>query len=401
MSKNTILILTSSFPRWSDDSDPPFVYELARRMQDRYNIVVLAPHCEGALEYERFDGLSVYRFRYAFLKFQQLAYYGGILNNLKRKPWLYLIVPFFILFQTIAAIRLHRRYRPIIIHAHWIIPQGVVAALACMLLKNRPRLMITAHGGDVYGLQGPLMKHLRRLVIDQTDICTVVSQTMQRDVLRQLAKPARIEVVPMGVDLKKCFIPIQGDHRKKQLLFAGRLVAKKGVDYLLRAVPRIWKAHPDVNLLVIGEGPEKDRLVNLARDLQIDQCVEFRGGVPNYQLPKYYQLSPIVIFPSVVDAQGDREGFGLVLVEALGCACAVVISDLPAMQDIVMDHMTGIVVPQRDPEAIAENVIALLNHPERAQELGRAGRRYVLERFDWDRIARRYKELIFSIVSAN
>jgi glycosyltransferase involved in cell wall biosynthesis len=396
MQKKTLLIVTSSFPRWPNDTDPPFVYELARRITGPFKIIVLAPHCEGARAFERLDGLDVYRFRYFFPKFQQLAYYGGILNNLRRKPWLYAVVPFFIFFQLSATLRLICKYRPAVIHAHWIIPQGLIAAIACRLTKHRPRLICTAHGGDVYGLKGPMMRCLRRFILSRASLCTVVSEAMRHEVLRQLEKPVRIAVVPMGVDLKQRFIPGRIRRHEKQLLFAGRLVAKKGVEFLLQAMPRIRQAHPDVSLLIVGHGPEKDRLANMTRELQIDARVEFRGGVPNDELPRYYQSSSIVIFPSVVDPQGDREGFGLVLVEALGCACAAVISDLPAMRDIVTDGRTGVIVPQKDPKAIAEQVIELLDQPRRARELGRAGRQYVLERFDWDRIAQRYEELMAS-----
>ena len=396
MQKKTILIVTSSFPRWPNDTDPPFVYDLARRITGSYNIVVLAPHCEGARRFERLDEMDVYRFRYGFPQFQQLAYYGGILNNLRRKPWLYAIVPLFLFFQFTATLKLIRKYRPTVIHAHWIIPQGLIAALACRLSHFPPRLMCTAHGGDVYGLKGTMMRRLRRFVLSRASLCTVVSEAMRDDVVRQLNRPTRIEVVPMGVDLKQRFTPDDRRRREKQLLFAGRLVTKKGVEYLIEAMPLIRQAHADVSLMIVGHGPEKDRLKKLTRALQIDDCIDFRGGVPNDRLPKYYQASSIVIFPSVVDAQGDREGFGLVLVEALGCACAAVISDLPAMRDIVTDGLTGIIVPQKNPEAIAAKVIDLLNQPQRARELGRAGRQYVLQRYDWDRIAKRYGKLIDS-----
>jgi glycosyltransferase involved in cell wall biosynthesis len=78
----------------------------------------------------------------------------------------------------------------------------------------------------------------------------------------------------------------------------------------------------------------------------------------------------------------------------LGCACAAVISDLPAMRDIVTNGLTGMVVPQKNPGALAKKVIELLDHPERARKLALAGRQFVLERFDWNQIARRYQELI-------
>ena len=96
-------------------------------------------------------------------------------------------------------------------------------------------------------------------------------------------------------------------------------------------------AHPEAALTIIGEGPEKNSLLRKVSELRIDDQVTFKGAIENSSLPGFYQDADIVVFPSVVANDGDREGFGLVLVEAMGCACAAVVSDLPAMRDIVED----------------------------------------------------------------
>jgi glycosyltransferase involved in cell wall biosynthesis len=123
------------------------------------------------------------------------------------------------------------------------------------------------------------------------------------------------------------------------------------------------------------------------------------GPVFNEDLPSYYQTSNIVIFPSVIAADGDREGFGLVLVEALGCECALVVSDLPAMQDIIVDGKTALVVPQKDVKRLAERVNELIDNAALRTSLGKAGREFVLEHFDLDRIAEKYIDLIESTKS--
>ena len=129
----------------------------------------------------------------------------------------------------------------------------------------------------------------------------------------------------------------------------------------------------------------------------INANVRFLGAVKNERLPALYQTSGVLVFPSVIADDGDREGFGLVLVEALGCECVTVVTDLPAMQDIIIDGKTGIVVPQKTVRKLAEKIVSLLDNPEVGRSVGKEGRRFVVERYDWSVIAERYSALIESI----
>ena len=104
-----------------------------------------------------------------------------------------------------------------------------------------------------------------------------------------------------------------------------------------------------------------------------------------------------MVFPSVVAEDGDREGFGLVLVEALGCGCAAVVTDLPAMRDIVENERNALIVQQKSADQIADAVTRLLDDPQHRQRLGATGRQRVVEKFDWSVIADRYANLIDSI----
>jgi glycosyltransferase involved in cell wall biosynthesis len=124
----------------------------------------------------------------------------------------------------------------------------------------------------------------------------------------------------------------------------------------------------------------------------------FLGAIENNALPALYQSSEIVVFPSVIAADGDREGFGLVLVEALACECAAVVSDLPAMQDIVIDNESALIFQQKNPTQLAEKIIQLLDNTELRHSLGKQGRQTVLARYDWEIIAQRYSALIKKIL---
>jgi glycosyltransferase involved in cell wall biosynthesis len=210
---------------------------------------------------------------------------------------------------------------------------------------------------------------------------------------------SRIQVIPMGVDLQNRFVPGANRQQTGVVLFVGRLVEKKGLQYLIEALPTILEKHPRTILRVVGDGQEKERINQRILELNIGERVEFMGAVSNDALPEIYQSSDAVVFPSIIAGDGDREGFGLVLVEALGCKCATVVTDLPAMQDIVRNGRSALVIPERDSARLAEKVNLLLDDAELRQKLGEQGRADVLERFDWEVIDRRYTDLISSLIN--
>ena len=389
-----ILVLTSTFPRWKDDDDPPFIFELCKRLKAHYQVHVLAPHYPGTKTEEILSGIYVKRFRYFINTLELLAYHGGILSKLKHNPWQYSLLPFFFLGELFALIRLIRRYRFHLIHAHWLIPQGLIAFLSCFLIKSSPPLLCTSHGADLFGIQGTLLNKLKRFVLSHSKAVTVVSRSMFDEVLKLYADLNQIHIIPMGVDLKNRFVPPKTRASSESLLFVGRLVEKKGLRYLLDALPLILERHPKICLRIAGDGPEKDNLKLRCDNLGISDHVHFLGAVKNDLLPELYSSSNVVVFPSVVAGGGDQEGFGLVLAEALGCECAVVATDLPALRDIIIDGKTGLVVSQKNIQQLAEKVILLLNDYELVRSLGREGRRFVLKHFDWSIIERKYVDLI-------
>ena len=396
--RKKILVLASTFPRWNDDVEPPFVYELSRRLNSNYSVHILAPHAPGAAAEEHFNGMQVTRYRYFISRWESLAYHGGILANLKQNPWRFGIIPFFLLGQFIALIRLQHRSHYDCIHAHWLIPQGLIAMTARLFMTSFPPVIVTSHGGDLYGLKGFGFNRLKRYVVRRSDAVTVVSQAMKNKLRKLIQGEDRIRVIPMGVDLYNRFVPPAKRQATGVVLFVGRLVEKKGLQYLIEAMPSILNQHPQTILRVVGDGQEKQRIKNRIVEMNIHEQVEFMDAVSNDELPAIYHSADVVVFPSVVADDGDREGFGLVLVEALGCECATVVTDLPAMRDIIHNDQSALVVPEKDPVLLSAKIIQLLDDAGLRHALGKRGRAYVLERFDWEIISKQYKELICSII---
>jgi glycosyltransferase involved in cell wall biosynthesis len=242
------------------------------------------------------------------------------------------------------------------------------------------------------------MKRLKKWIIADSDALTVVSRAMAEDVIKLGGNRDRIHVIPMGIDLNQRFTPPESRQESRKILFVGRLVEKKGVDYLIEAMPRVLEKHGDRSLLIVGDGPERKRLEAKIVALGLGEQVRFLGAVRNEFLPDLYRTADVVVFPSVIAGGGDREGFGLVLVEALGCGCAVVGTDLPAMRDIFQQGKTGLIVPQKNSELLARKINCLLDNPQLRRNLGMAGRRYVLGRFNWDSIAHRYDALMDTLL---
>ncbi len=391
-----LLVLTSTFPRWRDDVEPPFVFELSRRLTDAFDITVLTPRSPGSLERETLDGLRVIRFPYFIRSRENLASHGGgILNRLRANPLNYLLVPPFLIGQLWALVRVLRDDDWDLIHAHWLIPQGLVAMLARRLARRQVTLVCTSHGGDLFGLRGTGFRAIKRAVLRASSRVSVVSEAMRNAVLALGIAPDKVAVIPMGVDLRERFTPDPRPTREQsQLLFVGRLVEKKGVGLLLQALPRVLQAFPNIQLTIAGGGPLEAELRRLAASLRISDHVDFKGMVSQSDLPALYRRATLFVAPFLVAESGDQEGFGLVLVEAMGCGCPVICGDVPAVRDIVLDDNTGVLVNPRNPAALADAIMGLLADPKRRDRYAANARRHCEEAFDWRTIAARYGELL-------
>ena len=384
--KKKLLVLTTTYPRWRGDTEPAFVHYLSRDLQDAFEMHVLAPHTLNAKIMETLDGVHVHRFRYLPATWQRLAYEGGIVPRLKQNKWLALQIPFLFFFMFWSGLRLAKKYKVDVIHAHWVIPQGFIALLIKRFYSRSLRVMVTSHGTDLVSLNNAFLNRFKAQVFARADCVTVMSWAMREFCQNALGVRRVIHVRSMGIDCKNVFLD-RVDHAKRSgFIFAGRLVEKKGVDYLLQAFARLVKERPDEKLLVVGDGTDKKSLIGLSQTLGLEENVTFRGAVETEELADLFNQAAVAVMPSV------QEGLGLVAAEALACGCITLVSDLPAIRDVHDDRFLQF--RQADMESLYQALVRVLNEPAEARRRSRLLQQKVIRRFDWSRVADEYKNLM-------
>ena len=394
--KKRILITTSTFSRWEDDILPSFVYELSKRLAKHLDVYVLAPHSRGAKVFEQVDGMNIFRFRYFPARHEKLCE-RAILPNLKENPLLWLQVPFFLISQFFAIARIVNKNNIDVIHAHWVIPQGFIAVLYKLLLNHNIKIVVTGHGKDLFGLRFWPFSALKRWTLNNIDSLTVVSNALKNEAINLgIRNNLPIKVVPMGVDLSLFNPDRYNENIKKKyqikgpfILFVGRLSEKKGVEYLINAMPTILNEYPDAKLLIIGEGEREAYLKNLSENLGLlDRSIIFTGAIPNKELPQYYATADIFIGPSI------SEGLGLVFVESIGSSTITMGTNLPAIADVIEDGKTGFIVEQKNSKQIAEKVKYILSNRDNFKDMSKKARKIIVDKFDWNLISKKYTQIL-------
>jgi glycosyltransferase involved in cell wall biosynthesis len=260
-------------------------------------------------------------------------------------------------------------------------------------------LIGTSHGGDLYALQGKGFEKLKFWVISRMKLLTVVSRAMKKTVVEMGICSQKIKVLPMGVDLKTRFVPNSEVVRKQgNILFVGRLVEKKGLRVLIHAIPKVLNHFPNAYVTVAGSGPLENDLKNQAQFLGISNKIDFKGMVSHSELPELYQQATLAVFPFVVEKSGDQEGLGLVVVEAMGCGCPVIASDLPAIKDSVIHGQTGIITPPGNSKALADTIIFALQQYEKMENMADLALEMVTEKFDWNVVAGKYSRYLKKVM---
>ncbi len=398
MTVKRILATGTTFPRWENDTEPSFVYDLSSLLAKRgFEVIALVPHHKGAKKEETLGNVRVIRFPYFFTRWEKLCYDGGMIPNMKKYWYARLLMPLLVVSEFIYAYRIAKKERVDAIHAHWIVPQGFVAA---MIKKLTGMLyIVTAHAGDVFPLKNGFLRWFGKVALRNAFYCTVNSNAT-KEAVAGVANIPNVDIVPMGVDLS-AFSPSKKDDsiRKKHcvdgefIFTVGRMAEKKGFKYLIDAMPRILEKLPKAKLVMIGDGPERQRLEEQAKKSGLEKSVVFAGKVTHKELERWYPTADVFVLPSIVTAEGDTEGLGVVFLEAIASGTPIIGSNVGGIPDIIRHNETGLLVPQKDSSALSEAIIKVLTDKKLEQKLTKNAMDFVKERFTWDIVADRFAEM--------
>jgi glycosyltransferase involved in cell wall biosynthesis len=244
------------------------------------------------------------------------------------------------------------------------------------------------------------MSWLRRFVrwaLRTSDAVVAISSYTAREIAGFAHVPVRVIPYTLGFDqMPQASRPGRGARQDFRIVFVGRLVERKGVTHLIEAVRRL-PAELHAHLTVIGEGPERQALEAQARAAGLEHRVDFRGRVPDAELRDAYATSDAMVLPSILDARGDTEGLGVVLLEAMSYRIPVVASDIGGITDIIENGNSGLLVPPADADQLARALERIAREPALAGRLGAAGEQRVRQAFGWPEIMAKWEECYGSL----
>ena len=379
--KSRILVITSTYPRHETDYAVPWMREIHRQLKDEGNeITVMAPSYKG-LKSHMLDGIKVKRFRYAPASIETLTHEEGATYKI-RKAYMQLLAIPYILIGCIYAGWLALIGKYDVIHVHWPFPHGMMGQVA-RFISGKPLVMMS-HGAEFsLARRKKWVVPFLRQSLQTADLCIANSSDTASKVIN--LSDRHCHVLPYGTTVSAADVQAE-PASKPRVLFTGRLIERKGLEYLLQAVPMILSRVPNADFIITGDGDQRQRLENLSNQLGLDEVVSFKGFVSKEELAQEYAKCNVWVNPGIIDSWGDAEGLGIGSIEAYSYFKPVVASRVGGIPDTIRDGETGYLVPEKDPSALADAICDLLTHPEKCRQFGRAGFKFAKETFSWKRI---------------
>jgi glycosyltransferase involved in cell wall biosynthesis len=356
-----------------------------------HSATVLAPSFQG-LPSHTIDGIPVHRFRYAPSRWENLTHEQGAPNKIRTPTYQLLGVPY-VAMGIRAAANLARRERFDVIHAHWPFPHGPIAS-AAHAISGAPVVM-NSHGAE-YAL-ARRKKWVRPLLRDSLNRAQCLISNSSHTAAEVKALSGRDSaIIPYGSTVQARPTPLPRNAIPR-ILFTGRLIQRKGVEYLIRAMRSILTSRRAI-LQITGDGDQRATLEQLTHSLGLSEHVEFFGFVTNSKLDELYAGCDVYVNPSIVDDHGDTEGLGLGPIEAFSHGRPVVATAVGGIPDVVKHQRTGLLVPEKDPGALANAILSVLDDPLVASALAATGLEFARREFDWDRIIDLIEDIYFEAI---
>jgi glycosyltransferase involved in cell wall biosynthesis len=377
-----ILVVTSVYPMTKDANHGTFIREAIVRLQPSgAKFTVFAPAYEGSQNHE-LDSVEVYRFRYCLKHFENLVR-DGAPTKLQKQPLYLVVAALYILLGSWQLFRVCYKQKPNLLQVHWPFPHGLMALPASVLLGIP--MVFSFHGAELmlankFGFVTHILRSLLPFAASVTANSSFTAGLIKKIVP---SKGANVTIIPYGLTVEAK--PPKQCSEQPRLLFVGRLDERKGLKYLLQALPLILAKQP-VRLRIVGKGILEQEIKSQCHALLLNEVVDFLGFISKEQLADEYASCDIFVLPAIVDSKGDTEGLGIVMIEALAHQKPVIASAVGGIVDVIQSGNTGLLIPEKNSAALAQAILTLLSDPNQAREMGRKGLADIQVRFNWNRI---------------
>jgi glycosyltransferase involved in cell wall biosynthesis len=398
MSRHVVVMIATSYPRFPGDGIGSFMEPIATSVAARgHEVHLVAPWHPAIRRGKVENGVHFHFFKYAIVPAMNVFGYAQGLRadtDLKLAAWC--ATPAALASGWFKAMRVAQKKRATVIHAHWVIPGGVIGALA----SGGRRLVVSLHGSDVFVAERHgLLRQAARRVFARAARVTACSDDLRSRAIAIGARPADIETVPYGVDSRR-FVPSTDARQRMRgelglgtrpvVFTAGRLVRKKGFDVLIDAAAHLRASVPGLAVVIAGEGDLHAELQ--ARAAALDGAVIVLGNRSQDDIAALCAAADVIAVPSVHDEAGNVDGLPNFALEALASGTPVVATRVGGLPQAIRHAESGLLVAERDSAALADALLALLRDRPRAAALGAAARVSVERDFGWGRAAERFED---------
>lgn len=385
MSSPRVLFVTHSYPRDEHDSAGSFVHRLARSLVAIGSEVrVLAPRTDDAEHASEIDGVEVKRFRFAPRSLERRAPILEAMEDLPASLSQRASLATLIAAGTVSVVREVESFKPDIIHAMWWLPSGMLATGGAMGVPT----ITTLIGADVrLARHRNLAERGMRRVLEASSKVTAISEWLAGEA-RAVVPQADITVIPMPVDTSI----FRGERHARvpgRFLFVGILSLRRGVGDVIEALA--W-APQDATLEIIGDGPDNEKLREMANRLGVTHRILWRGRVPRSRIAESYSSAQSLI------ACTTSAGQGLATVEAQLCRTPVIGYRTGALPELVSSEWGGTLVPRGDVKELASAIRSAMEKPELLEGSGTIARARMIDKFAPSGVAARYLDLYTSVL---
>lgn len=378
------MVLGSVYPRFSEDTEVPWLRAELRGLADcGCAVAAVAPAHRGTRSH-RIDGIPVHRFRYAPKSLEILTHDEGAPSKIAKNPLLQLLAIPYVISGTAKTLWLcSKKPKPQVLHVHWPFPHAFMAYFAAFFY--RLPVVLNFHGAELLlAKKKKWIRPILKIFIKKADLIIANSSFTAKKVKEIYERDVKIS--PYGTTLRALSSPrnkFVDDNGKFRVLFVGRHIERKGIEYLIEAAALL-----DPNkfqIRIAGHGNLTQKLKEQAASEAPEQVV-FLGKLSTEELEKEYESASCFVLPAIVDSKGDTEGLGVVLIEAAEYGLPIIASEVGGIVDVVKNNETGLLVGEKSPRELADAMCKLRDDENLCHTLVKNCNDHVKNCFSWDKI---------------